>query len=254
MAEVRHSALTWRLFDLGLAAFRSGWLLPTRFGGAWPAVSRGRPVVLVANHVSWWDGFLLREVQKRLRPTAPFHTVVVADQLEQHPMLRRLGGVPVEPARPSSVLRMLRTLGRLRQVEAETVFGYFPQGRIWPTSRRPLALRRGVEAVGRMLAPVDVVPVSIHLEPMVDVRPTPFLWLGEPFRATHRDDTIFSDAVEERLADGLDQIRMRLDRWGEDTRNLWPDAVEAPAHTPNDVHDGGPIGSPSPLTEPSCVS
>ena len=225
MADVRHSAATWRLFDLGFALFRSRRLLPTRFGGAWPEPVQDRPIVLVANHISWWDGFLLREVQRTLRPAAPFHTVVVAEQLGRHPMLRRLGGVPVTPSAPSSVLGMLRTLGRLRGRDANTVFAYFPQGRIWPSSRRPLDVRRGIEAVGRLLAPVDVLPVSIHIEPLVHARPTPFLWLGEPISVSDSGDTVTSDEVEARLAHGLDRIRDALDRWGEDVVEHWPDAI-----------------------------
>jgi len=226
MPEVRHSPLTWRLFDLGFSLFRSRHLLPTRFGGSWPTPRPGRAIVLVGNHISWWDGFLLREIQRHLRPGAPFHTVVVAEQLGRHPMLRRLGGVPVTPSAPSSVLAMLRTLGRLRARDPETVFGYFPQGRIWPSSRRPLSLRRGIEAVARIVAPAEIVPVSIHIEPLVSTRPTPFVWLGEPL-AAEGDVTLATAAVEARLTDGLDRIRERLDEWGEDTVGRWVDATPA---------------------------
>jgi len=253
MTDVRHSALTWRLFDLGFAAFRARRMMPTLVGGAWPRLTPGRPIVLVANHISWWDGFLLREVQRQLRADAPFHTVVVAEQMARHPGLRRLGGVPVDPAAPSSVLRMLRTLGRLRLAESETVFAYFPQGRIWPSSRRPLGMRRGIEAVARILAPVDVVPVSIHIEPLVDARPTPFLWLGDPISAGDPDSHVASDEVEARLIEGLDRIRDRLDRWGEDARELWPDATPAVASTTETPPAARPGAAPT-LIEPSCAS
>lgn len=229
MGDVRHSPLTWRLFDAGFAVFRRAFLRGTRVGGRWPEAPRGVPLLLVANHVSWWDGFLLREVQRTLRPDAPFHTVVVEHQLERHPVLRRLGGVPVDPGAPGSVLGMLRTLARLRARDPETVFSYFPQGRIWPTSRRPLSVRRGVETVTGLLAPVRVLPVAIHIEPLVDVRPTPFLWLCDPVDVAE-DDALPAGAIDHRLAVGLDEIRTRLDEMGEDAVRDWPDATPTAGH------------------------
>jgi hypothetical protein len=36
----------------------------------------GVPLLLAANHVSWWDPFTLRDVQRALRPSAPFFRVM----------------------------------------------------------------------------------------------------------------------------------------------------------------------------------
>lgn len=229
MGDIRHSEVTWRLFDLGFSPFRSMHLRPTRFGGAWPLPLEGRPLVLVANHISWWDGFILREIQRRVRPGAAFHTVVIEHLLEMYPMLRRLGGVPIRPDAPSSVLGMLRSLASLRRRDPETVFSYFPQGRIWPSSRRPLELRRGIEAVSRVLAPARIVPVALHIEPVVHIRPTPFVWLGEPVD-TLRDAPAATEVVSARIEAGLDAIRDRLDRWGEDVNSEWQDARAGQLH------------------------
>ena len=228
VSDPRHSRLLWRLFDLGFGRWRARRMMPTRFGGAWPVPTNGRPVLVVANHVSWWDGFLLREVQRRLRPDAPFFTVVVAEQIERHPGLERLGGVPVTPSSPSSVLRMLRTVKQLRDRDVETVFAYFPQGRIWPTSRRPLAVRRGVEAVARALSPVDIVPVSIHIEPLASARPTPFVWIGRPIVTSDPGGRASAIEIEARLVQGLARIRERLDRWGEEVVGEWSEANAPP--------------------------
>ncbi len=256
MAEVRHSPTTWRLFDAGFSVFRRAFLRGTRVGGRWPEADPGRPLLLVANHVSWWDGFLLREVQRTLRPRAPFHTVVIEHQLDRYPMLRRLGGVPVDPTAPASVLGMMRTLARLRRDDPETVFSYFPQGRIWPTSRRPLAVKRGVEHVTRRLSPVRVLPVAIHLEPLVDIRPTPFLWLCDPVDVPERGSLPAED-VGRRLTRGLDRIRAHLDALGEDAVGGWPDArVAAPASSVTGVPQDppGPVQLPdltrTPTTSP----
>lgn len=249
MGEVRHSPLTWRAFDAGFALFRRVFIRGTRVGGRWPAAPDGIPLLLVANHVSWWDGFLLREVQRRIRGRAPFHTVVIEHQIAAHPMLGRLGGIPVDPTTPSSVLRMLRTIRRLRSDDPGTVFSYFPQGRIWPSSRRPLEIRRGIEAVTRVLAPVRVVPIGIHIEPLVDVRPTPLVWLGEPLDVA-RGESLGRTTLEERLERSLDEIRARLEEWGEDVLSEWPDA-HAPAARAFPPHDADTRSLPETPPTPS---
>jgi len=132
------------------------------------------------------------------------------------------------------------------------VFAYFPQGHVWPSSRRPLGVRRGIEAVARIVAPVDVIPISIHIEPLVDARPTPFVWVGAPLSAEDADSLVSSDAVEERLTEGLDRIRESLDRWGEDIRDHWPAA--APAKATSDTPRATPDGVSPTLIEPSCAS
>ncbi|HKK93107.1 MAG TPA: 1-acyl-sn-glycerol-3-phosphate acyltransferase [Longimicrobiales bacterium] len=247
---MRHSPLTWRAFDLGFSLFRTVFIRRTRFGGRWPAAPDGVPLLLVANHVSWWDGFLLREVQRRIRGRAPFHTVVIEHQISAHPMLGRLGAVPVDPTTPASVLRMLRTLRRLRAADPGTVFSYFPQGRIWPSSRRPLEIRRGIEAVTRVLAPVRIVPVGIHIEPLVDVRPTPLIWLGEPLDVAS-GASLPRRTLEERMVRSLDQIRTRLDAWGEDVLAEWPDA-HGPASRAFPLHDAESRSIPDvPPTRPT---
>src|SRR5690606_8486269 len=68
------------------------------------------PVLLAANHVSWWDGFVLREVQRVLRPDAPLYTLMSEAQLRRFPFFRRLGVVGIDGASPPSVARAIHFL------------------------------------------------------------------------------------------------------------------------------------------------
>jgi hypothetical protein len=152
--------------------------LRIRIAGLPGRLPPGRPVVLVANHTSWWDGFLLREVHRLLRPRAPLHTVMLASELRRRRILRALGGVGIEPGDAGTLLTALRTLRERVDRSPETVVIFFPQGRIWPTHRRPLGFQRGVELFVRRLAPATVLPVAIHLEPLHRVAPTAFVLAG----------------------------------------------------------------------------
>jgi hypothetical protein len=83
-----------RLFD----RFFLPWMrtrIDVRIAGLPTKLDPRQPLILIANHVSWWDGFLLHEVHRALRPLAPFHTVMLESELRQHRLLRSLGAVGI---------------------------------------------------------------------------------------------------------------------------------------------------------------
>jgi 1-acyl-sn-glycerol-3-phosphate acyltransferase len=179
----------------------------------------GLPLLLVANHVSWWDGFLLREVHRRVRPEAPFHVVMAQAQLRSHPLFRWMGAIPLDdgPLGPRTMLRELeRICGR-----GSPVIGYFPQGRIWPSHRRPLGFRRGGEWLAEKLAPVMVLPVALHLEPLNTSSPAAFVAVDRPFpvweQAPH-------GMLEDRVSTALDRLHGFLDTHGEAAPSHWVEA------------------------------
>lgn len=179
-------------------------------------------VLLVANHVSWWDGYLLRLVQRRLRPRASLITIMADHELARRRYFRWAGAIGVDPASFASVRRMLRTMHDLRATSRRTlVVSYFPQGRIWPSSKRPLGFKRGVAAIAKQLAPVVIVPVSLHIEPMTTSAPHAFVYVGDAIVA--RDGALNVTDAERRVTDGLDRIRRFLDAFGEDAIRRWPE-------------------------------
>ncbi|NDC23809.1 MAG: hypothetical protein EBZ49_06730, partial [Proteobacteria bacterium] len=54
------------------------------------------PLLLVANHVSWWDGFFLFEIQRRVRPQAKLFTVALEETYRKNSVLRKLGVLPLQ--------------------------------------------------------------------------------------------------------------------------------------------------------------
>jgi 1-acyl-sn-glycerol-3-phosphate acyltransferase len=215
------SRLGLRALDALLAPLRRMRLDETRF--AFPATPprADLPVLVAANHVSWWDGFLLREAHERLRPRQPFCIVMTERELSRRPWLRALGAVGIEPGSVSSVRRAFREAGHRRRDEPGSFFVYFPQGVIWPSSRRPLGFERGVALLARVLAPVSILPAAIHIEPLNRARPTPFLVLGEPL-VVEPGDSVGASQLAGRVEQELDRLHTFLERHGENAIDAWP--------------------------------
>lgn len=179
--------------------------------------------MFVANHVSWWDGFLVRAVQRRLRPGAPLFTVMAADQAARFPMLTRMGVLPLDASSIASARDLWRTLARLRAEHREALaVSYFAQGRIWPSTRRPLGFRSGAGKAADVLAPVAIVPVALHIEPLAGVLPHAFAVAGAPI--VHREGAMDPAVLERAVERELDWLRGHLERTGEDAVRDWPGA------------------------------
>lgn len=216
--KVGFSPFALAVLELALAPLRRVFLRGPVLGPVL-AAETGIPLLLVANHTSWWDGFLVRDVQKKLRPGARLFTVMLESELRRRPFLRVMGCVGVEPGNRMSALRVFRRLQTERQRDANTVFAFFPQGRIWPASRRPLGFERGVSVLCSMLAPVAVVPVALHVEALNHIAASAFVALGEreTWTAGQPDCRRLESAVEVQL----DRIRRFLERYGEDAPGRW---------------------------------
>jgi 1-acyl-sn-glycerol-3-phosphate acyltransferase len=178
------------------------------------------PLLLVANHVSWWDPFLLREVHRGLRPAAPLYSVMLLRELRPRPFLRRVGALGIDPERPASVAHAVRELQRRLRERPDSVVAFYPQGRIWPSHRRPLGFQRGVELFLRHLRPLIVLPVALHLEPLAARAPTAFVHVGEPILPG--EGPADAGRLEAEVEARLDELHAFLAARGEEAPGAWP--------------------------------
>lgn len=223
MRPSRFSTPAVALFEAGFRRWMRARLAGVHLAATGEDLSAGGPLLLVANHGSWWDPFLVRELQRRLRPGAPMYTLMLRSELERRPPLRWLGVVPIDGRDRGSVLAAVRFLRDRVAAEPRASVLIFPQGRIWPSHRRPLGFRRGVETFARRLD-ARIVPLGIHLEPLNRVAPTAFLCAGDPLAPLTA-----VERVEEAVEMELDRIHSFLAAHGEDAPARWPPPKASPA-------------------------
>lgn len=229
------SRLASAAFDLFFDPWRRTRLRVAPLAGPQPALAPDRPLLLVANHTSWWDGFLLRDVHRLLRPTAALRTVMTERELGRFAFLRLLGAVPLDPASPMSFRRLLRRIEAEVAAAPGTGFAYFPQGKIVPAWRRPLGFRRGVELVWRAMGPCQVLPVALHVEALNHVAPTAFIRLGSVIVTP--DETPSAERLERAVTSALEDTLRLLGVHGESAPGrlraegdgVWASAPDGPS-------------------------
>jgi len=172
-----------------------------------------RPLLVVANHTSWWDGFLIHELVRRVRPSASLYTIMLEKELEKAPFLRWTGCIGIEPGDPATLRKALTTVRTLARKDPGTVVQFFPQGAIGPSRARPLGFKNGYRVVARALGNAMVLPVGIHLEMLNKRKPTAFVICASPIASG--DPTPTADQLEAKVGAVLDEVNQHLDRWGE---------------------------------------
>ena len=176
---------------------------------------KAQPVLLVANHVSWWDGMLLLLLQRLILPAVPLYTVMLAREFYQTFWFRWIGCLPITPGDISSVRHLLKKLKFLRaeQPPASMVCCIFPQGEIKPSFLQPLGFKPGVASVAAALAPVTIIPIGIHIEPMTRRKPEALLVLAYPIE--HSQGALGVAVCEAGVASALDRLFAAFKLYGE---------------------------------------
>ncbi len=195
----QYSARFRRLFDFYLQLkLRSGFeKVIFELGQIQNQLNPSVPVLFVSNHMSWWDGFFLLELQKKLTPNFSHFTLMLESELTQFPFLRKLGAVGLVPHDPFSVARSFLELRRLRRSLGALSIGFFPQGEIRPQQYRPLGFQKGLDPLIRLLHPIQVVPVALHIEPMQTPKPSAWIRTGRIRRSDQ--EAIRTDDLEDEI-------------------------------------------------------
>lgn len=215
----RHSGIMWRTLELAFPLLRRIHLHAVHIHAEESAPLTDR-VLLIGNHCSWWDGFMHWRVARHLLLGRPHYTIMLEEQIKRSPALRGLGTIGIVPGSVSGVRSAVDRMRELREREPRFSVSLFPQGAIWPSSRRPLGFKPGAAALARPLLPCSVLPVAVHMEPGTRSRPSLFVLAGPPRKVN--DAKVLRSVWEPLVTATLDRLLGFLHRHGESAGAEWP--------------------------------
>ncbi len=160
-------------------------LVRKHFAGIWLGGARlpsamappAAPVLFIANHTNWWDGFLGVLVNRHLG--LHFQVLMEAKELARYPVFRRVGALPM---RRDSATGAYADLTAARAcLRPGTGLWLFPQGRRCPATAPVTGIERGAAhlALGHA-GPLLIQPVALRYTYLGEQLPEAFIWLGEP--------------------------------------------------------------------------
>lgn len=150
-----------------------------------------RPVICIANHTNWWDGFMASAVSDNL-PSRQAFCMMEDRQLRHYSFLRHMGAFSVDLASPAGAAAPLRYALRLLTNPA-SVLWLFPQGTI-QSPYVPIRVRPGAAFLARKAPDAQILPVIFRYAFFNEDRPHALIGIGPPSPAGPRtsDEDIMS--------------------------------------------------------------
>jgi 1-acyl-sn-glycerol-3-phosphate acyltransferase len=126
-----------------------------------------KPVLLIANHFSWWDGFIGNYLSYTCYKKK-FHVMMLREQLAKRMFLNKAGAFSIEKSSRS----LIESLDYSAEILSGTdnMLMMFPQGKIESLYHRDFHFAKGVE---KILQKCTVPPAIIFNINLVDYFPNP---------------------------------------------------------------------------------
>jgi hypothetical protein len=137
------------------------------------ACQPGKSILLIANHFSWWDGFIGNYLSYKFYHRK-FHVMMLREQLAKRMFLNKAGAFSVEKSSRSAVESILYSAEVLSQ--KNNLLMMFPQGSIESLYHRDFVFAKGIE---KILSKCDPLPELVFNINLVDYfsRPSPTLFI-----------------------------------------------------------------------------
>jgi len=202
--------LVWKLIDRSFRKYFDRVYF--RMRGEYKDGQHNRlPMILFANHSSWWDGYVVALVERLLGVDG--YLMVEEKQLRRYFFFAWAGCFSVDRQNSRSALQSLKYAATLLKERPGRMVCLFPQGEICPNDKRPLVFYNGVTYLARLTNPVLFYPLAIRIEFLAEQRPALFASLGESILISS-DETkephflqTCTKHLEEALTAELDQLR-----------------------------------------------
>ena len=192
-AVARRSPTMLRLFGALFARDMTRSFHAVRLQGGWPSVDG--PLVIFANHPSWWDAelfvWLMATTFAHRRCFAPMEAAMI----HRYRFFERIGAFPVETGSFAGASTFLATadevLGRADGMLFVNAEGAFRDAR-----ERPVRPMKGLAHIARRTPAVTFVPLAIEVSFWNERRPNLLLRCGEPIGVRALSDLSAAQASE----------------------------------------------------------
>lgn len=138
---------------------------------------RGIPVLVLANHFSWWDGFWVMYMNMKLF-RRKFYFMMLEEQLRKRMFLNKTGGYSVRRGSRSIIESIQYTVDLLK--DKNNMVLLFPQGRIVSNYRSSISFEKGIlRVIGEVGVKAQVLFEANLVEFFSHARPTLYIYLEE---------------------------------------------------------------------------
>ena len=127
-------------------------------------------VLLLGNHISWWDGFFALYLNEKLFHKQ-YYVMMLEQELKKHRFMRQGGAFSIRPGSRSVVQSLTYTQALLR--DPRNLVTIFPQGKIHSQYDREVHFQPGIgKMLDRMESNIQIIFYAAHLDYGAHAKPT----------------------------------------------------------------------------------
>ena len=140
-----------------------------------PYFDINKPLLLLPNHSSWWDGFFIYLLNNKILQRK-IYLMMLEDQLKQNHFFRFLGAYSIKSENSSNVRQSIQyTIDLLNRTEEAPLICFFPQGELQSWNTRPIVFKKGLEFIlKRIKTEINLCFLGIRIEFLGEQRPEVF--------------------------------------------------------------------------------
>ncbi|MGA7158819.1 MAG: lysophospholipid acyltransferase family protein [Acidobacteriaceae bacterium] len=163
------------------------------------------PLIVYANHSSWWDPMVSVLLAEVLLPGRKHYAPMDAAALKRYPILGRIGIFPVEMATARGAGQFLRASQAI--LASGGVLWITPQGRFADSREEKLAFKPGLGALAVRAPEAVLLPLAIEYAFWDERLPETLLRFGEPVRV---GEGVSAEEATRELEDALARTMAEL--------------------------------------------
>lgn len=135
-------------------------------------IETGTPLVIIANHISWWDGFWVvyfrqKVVQKK------FYFMMLEEELKKNIFLKYAGGYSINK-RSRSIVETLNYTEEILQ-KSDSMVLMFPQGRIESIYNETFQFEKGISTILKKSPACRIIMIANFVDYFSNVKPTLYI-------------------------------------------------------------------------------
>ena len=168
-------------------------------------IDKSLPVIMFANHSNWWDGFIAYLLTNRYLKKDDYLMMDI-EQMKKYQFFKYIGTFSVNRNVPAEAVRSINYAADLLRSTNKYLW-IFPQGEMLPQDARPLKFYSGITKIAERTGNVNLVPVCIRYEFIMEQRPEVFISIGKPEIVNGNVSMELTEKLRSALESQLDMLR-----------------------------------------------